>query len=131
MGGMVEVKLAKLAQSKSQNAVIKRFADRMLLDHGKANAELARIAKSKGFDVPTSLNSPDEGMVAQAAAKSGKEFDDWYSSHMLVEHEKAVALFESATQTPDADLAAFARKTLPTLKEHQQMAQALPGGSLP
>ena len=127
MGALAEVELAKLARSKSQNATIRSFADRMIRDHGKANTELAAIARRKGFDVPTSLNSQDEDVVKEGAARSGMQFDAWYASRMVIEHEKAVALFESATMSADADLAAFARKTLPTLREHQQMAAKLPG----
>jgi len=43
-------------------------------------------------------------------------------------HNKDVAAFEKeSTKGGDPDLKAFATKTLPTLKEHQQMAKALPG----
>lgn len=42
-------------------------------------------------------------------------------------HEKAVALFESAAQTPQVndDLRQFAASSLPKLKEHKDMAHAL------
>ena len=43
-----------------------------------------------------------------------------------MDHNKAIALFESATKASDPDLAGFAKKTLPTLKEHKQMAEKLP-----
>jgi predicted outer membrane protein len=38
-----------------------------------------------------------------------------------------VALFQSATKSTDPELAAFAKKTLPTLTEHKHMASGLPG----
>jgi hypothetical protein len=38
-----------------------------------------------------------------------------------------VALFQAGTKTSDPDLAAFAKKTLPTLQEHKHMAGDLPG----
>ena len=42
-------------------------------------------------------------------------------------HDKAVALFEAASQAPQmpAQLKEFAAATLPTLKEHDEMAHAL------
>ena len=43
-GGMKEVELGKLASQKASNADVKAFANRMVEDHGKTNAELARIA---------------------------------------------------------------------------------------
>lgn len=131
LGGMTEVELAKLAQSKSQDPKIKSFADRMVKDHGKANTELAGIAKGKGLDVPSSLDAEHQGMVKEMSGKSGSDFDAAYSKHMVMDHAKTIALFNGATQNSDPDLAAFAKKTLPTLKEHKQLADALPGASHP
>jgi hypothetical protein len=47
---------------------------------------------------------------------------------MLSDHTKDVSEFEKqSTKGTDADLKAFAAKTLPTLQEHLQLARALPG----
>ena len=122
LGELAGIELAKLAQSKSQDAGIKRFAARVLEDHNAAHAELAAIAKRKRMDVPTSLVYEDEEKVKQADEKSGAEFDAWYRQQMITESQKAVALFQAATKMEDAGLAAFARKTLPILEEQQRMA---------
>ncbi len=45
---------------------------------------------------------------------------------MVMDHNKAIALFESATKTLDPELAGFAKKTLPTLQKHRQLAEKLP-----
>lgn len=59
---------------------------------------------------------------------SGADFDRAYSKMMLSDHQKDVSAFEKqSTKGADADLKAFAGKTLPTLQEHLQMARALPG----
>ena len=125
LGGMTEIELAKLARSKSQDAGILSFAGRMLKDHDALHRELSAIAKRKRLDVPTSLVYEDEQMVKQAAEKSGAEFDAWYARQMITEHQKAIALFQGAAKMQDAELSAFAKKTLPTLDEHQRMAIAL------
>ena len=45
-------------------------------------------------------------------------------SHMVEDHEKDVAEFDKAsTSATDADLKAWAGRTLPTLKEHLEMAK--------
>ena len=125
LGGLTEIELAKLAQSKSQDASIRSFAGRLLKDREALHRELAAIAKRNRLDVPTSLDYEDEQMVKQAAAKSGAQFDAWYARQMITEQQKAIALFQGAAKMPDADLAAFAKKTLPVLDEHQRMAIAL------
>jgi putative membrane protein len=125
--GMTEVELGKIALQKSQNAEVRDFAQRMVADHGKANEELASLAKQKGIDAPKKLDAEHQAMVKKLQSTDGTAFDAEYSRHMNMDHSKAISLFEAAAQSPDADLARFAKKTLPTLKEHKQMAQKLPG----
>ena len=49
---------------------------------------------------------------------------------MVKDHEKDVAEFEEeAKDGSDADVKAWANKTLPTLKKHLEMAKAAPGAS--
>lgn len=123
--GMTEVELGKLALEKSQNADVRNYAQRMVQDHGKNNAELESLAKSKNLEVPKALDSEHEAKVQQLGDKSGAAFDAAYAQHMAMDHDKAVALFEGASKANDAELAGFARKTLPVLEEHKQMAKSL------
>ncbi len=125
--GMTEVELGKVALEKSQNPEVRNFAQRMVTDHGKANSELATLAKQKGIDAPKKLDAEHEAMVKNLKAKDGASFDSEYSHHMNMDHSKAISLFEAASKSPDKDLAGFAKKTLPTLKEHKEMAGKLPG----
>jgi putative membrane protein len=129
LGGMTEVEVAKLVSSKTQNPEIRAFAQKMVKDHSAANQELAALAKSKGLPVPASLDAEHKAVIQKLSAKSGTDFDAAYSQQMKADHEKTIALFEGATKSSDLDLAAFAKKTLPTLKEHQHLADALPGAS--
>jgi len=124
--GMTEVELGKIALNKSQNAEVRSFAQRMVTDHGKANQELAKIAESKGIEAPTKLDSQHQAMVKNLSAKDGAAFDSEYSHHMKMDHSKALALFEAESKASDPDLAKFATKTLPTLKEHKELASKLP-----
>jgi putative membrane protein len=55
----------------------------------------------------------------QAAA----DVDRAYMTHMVADHKKDIAEFErEASSGQDADLKAFAAKTLPTLREHLKLA---------
>jgi putative membrane protein len=125
--GMTEVELGKIALGKTKNAEVRDFAQRMVKDHGKANQELASIAKTKGIDPPKTLDASHKEMVKKLQSEEGDAFDLEYSRHMNMDHDKAIELFEAASKSADADLAGFAKKTLPTLKEHKEMASKLPG----
>jgi putative membrane protein len=123
--GMTEVQLGKLALSKSNNNDVKHFAQQMVQDHGKANTELAGIAKAKGLDVPTQLDAEHQAMLKTLSGKSGSAFDSAYAANMASDHTKAIALFQTAAKSGDRELAGFAKKTLPTLQEHKRMADSL------
>ena len=127
LDGMTEVEAGKIALNKSQDPDIRKFAQRMVTDHTKANAELASIAKTKGIEAPKMLDAEHKAMVDSFRVKTGAEFDAAYAEHMNMDHSKAISLFEGAAKSSDADLAGFAQKTLPTLKEHKEMAEKLPG----
>lgn len=125
-GGMTEVELAKLALQKSSQSDVKAFATRMLTDHGKANDELKVVAKRNDLKVPPSLDARHKAIVDGFRGKSGTDFDTAYAQQMVKDHHETIALFEGAAQSGNADIAAFSRKTLPTLKQHDDMAQELP-----
>jgi putative membrane protein len=125
--GMAEIEAGNIALAKSQDPQIRSFAERMVADHGTVNSELASLAKTKGIEAPVHLDSDHRAVLDSLQAKSGPDFDAAYSQHMKMDHTKAIALFEGASRSADADFAGFARKTLPTLKEHKQLAAGLPG----
>lgn len=128
MAGLAEVQMGNLALQKASSADVKAFAQRMVTDHSKANAELAQFATTKGLALPTELEGDPEKAMEHLTSLSGADFDKAYMDHMVADHEKAVADFEKAsTSTTDADLKAWAGKTLPTLKEHFQLAKDVRG----
>ena len=128
VGGMAEVELGRMAQTKAQNAEVKRFAQMMIDDHSKANDELKSLATRKNFSLPTSLDAKHQSTMQKLQGMSGAEFDKAYVDNMLEDHEKDVAEFENQSQNnPDADLKAFAAKTLPTLKKHLDTIKGIHG----
>ncbi len=125
-GGMAEVKLGELASTKAQNAEVKAFAQKMVTDHGKANAELKDLAKKKNFTLPTDVSEDQKETYDELAKLSGAEFDKEYVKTMVDDHEKDVDAFqEQADDGDDADTKAFAAKTLPTLKSHLEMIKKI------
>ena len=124
--GMAEVKLATMAKDKAQNADVKKFAQKMIEDHTKANAELKELANKKNIALPADVNENQKEMADELAKLSGKEFDEKYVEMMVAAHEKSVDLFQSeADDGKNADAKAFAAKTLPTLKEHLSMIKEI------
>ena len=125
-GGMAEVALSKLAQGKAANAKVKEFANMMVTDHSKANDELMALASSKNITLPSAVGADNQAKMDELAKKSGSEFEKAYIDIMAEDHKKTVDLFEEASiNAKDADIKAFAVKTLPTLKAHLEHVNAL------
>lgn len=125
-GGMAEVELSKIAQTKAQNAEVKKFAQMMVTDHTKANGELKSLAGKKNVTLPTELNSTHKSAMEKLNSLSGTDFDKAYVDAMVTDHDDAVNLFQvEADGGTDPELKAWAGKTLPTLKSHQQMIKGI------
>ena len=128
MGGLMEVELGRVAAQKGTSDAVKQFGQRMVDDHSKANQELMNLAQGKGITLPTELDAKHRESVTKMSALTGANFDREYTKMMVSDHRKDVSEFEKeSTRGTDADLKEFATKTLPTLQEHLQMAEALPG----
>ena len=125
--GLTEIEAAKIALARSQDPGVRSFAQLRVKDHAMSNEELATLASAKGIDAPTQLDAEHRAMLDDITSKSGAEFDRKYTEHMHMSHTRAVSSFEAATHSPDAQLSGFAKKTLPTLREHQRLAEKLPG----
>jgi putative membrane protein len=125
VGGLAEVELGKLAQDKASNDKVKDFGKRMVDDHGKANEELQRVASQKNIQMPSDLDAKSKSEYDRLSKLSGLAFDRAYMDDMLKDHRTDVAEFEKATRSSDPDVKQFASQTLPTLKEHLQMAEQI------
>lgn len=125
-GGMMEVELGRVASQKASNSDVKAFAQRMVTDHTKANQKLMAIASANQLTPPASLPSDKRAEMDKLNRLSGAEFDRMYMSHMLKDHQKTIADFEKqASDGSNPSLQSFARETLPTLREHYQLAQTV------
>jgi putative membrane protein len=125
-GGMAEVELGKMASTKAQNAEVKQFGQQMTADHTRANNELKTLAAGKNVTLPTDVGAMHKATMDKLSKLSGAEFDREYVKAMVEDHEKDVAEFQKqADSGTNADVKAFAAKTLPTLKSHFEMIKAM------
>ena len=125
--GKAEVAIGKAGQEKAQNADVKKFADRVVTDHTKANEELMRIAKDAEINIPDRPAAEHANKVKHFEGDT-RNFDREFVNHMVDSHTKGVELFTKASkELKNEQLRSFAEKTLPTLKEHLAIAKRLQG----
>jgi len=124
---MFEIESSKLALQKGDETT-KAFAQQMITDHEKTSAELKALlagGKVQGNPV-TALTEDHKEEVDELAKLEGAEFNEEYIDDQVEAHEDAVDLFKRyAEEGENAELKAWAAKTLPALEHHYKMAQDL------
>lgn len=124
--GQMEIQGSKLALEKSRNETVRKFAQKMIDEHGKAAAELSALAARKQYKLPIEPSIMQKAKLKTLDVRD-ESFDDAYADTIgVTAHEDAVKLFEEASnKAKDSDVKAFATKTLPVLREHLEMARAM------
>lgn len=130
IAGLFEVESSKLALTKASDPALKAFAQMMIDDHTKANAELKSLIEGgsvKGItNVPGDLDGAHQTKMAELNALSGAAFDAKYHAAQLDGHKEAVTLFEGESMGgQDPALKDWAAQTLPRLKEHLTKIQEI------
>jgi putative membrane protein len=111
-GGMMEVEMGKMAAQNGQNADVKKFGNRMVTDHSKANSELMALAKQDGVSLP--------GAKSAGKWKSDKD----YMNMMVKDHQEDLGEFQKEAQNgTDPDVKAFAAKGAKMVSTHLKLAQ--------
>ena len=128
IGGLAEVQSAELAKTKASSAEVKSFAEHMISDHGKANDELAALAKEKGITVPTELDNAHQAKLDKLKGLSGDAFDKEYVKQQRMDHAATLKLLQDeAKNGKDPDLKSFAAKTKTVVSEHKSRIDKIGG----
>lgn len=112
-GGNMEVQWGQWAAQNGQNADVKKFGNRMVADHSKANNQLTALAQKKNV-----------------AIKSEKIKGKWtsdkdYMAMMVKDHQEDWAEFQAeAKNGSDPDLKKWAGDFSKVIQDHLKMAKA-------
>ncbi len=117
--GMAEVVMGQLAQREASSPEVKALGEMLEKDHSKANDQLKSLAQKKGMTLPGDMGAAKMASIVALGFLEGHEFDMMFLDMCQMDHEKAVDMFKSTAQSDsDADIKAFAAKTLRTLEDH-------------
>jgi putative membrane protein len=116
-----ELHLLALAQKKATSKEIKINAKRMEADHKKMDDEVNAYAAKHGISVNIDNNDVDNTLDNNA---TGADWDRNWVNKMVDDHEKILNKFEDfQDDATDAELKTMITNTLPTLRNHLQMAK--------
>ena len=106
----IDIDAAKVAQSKSSNAEVKKFAATMITDHSAVNAQASALAKKLGVTpkdnaVSQSLVKGADEAKAKVASLKGKDFDKAYMEREVAYHQAVIDALDSllipTTENPE------------------------------
>ena len=125
---LAEVEAGKLASRKAEKPEVKKFAEKMVQDHGRKLEDLKGLAEKKGVAAPNQPSGEQQAMLKKLQAASGAEFDRVYMSEMVKAHGKVLQdTRKVASEARDADLKAAAQKSAPGTEQHLKMAREIAG----
>ena len=123
-GNMAEVAMGKLATQNAQSDDVKKFGQRMVDDHSKAEQDLEGVASKNNWTLPQDVSAQQKAEQQKMEKMNGAAFDRAYMAMMVKDHEADVKDFQKeADKGQDPDVKSFASSTLPTLQEHLNLAK--------
>ena len=125
---MYEIQAAKIAEQKSTDPAVKKFAARMIKDHTASSNKLKALLAGGGIKatLPTDLDERRKGLLDNLSKAGPTDFDKMYVHQQVDAHDEAATLLKGFIDHGDNDaLKGFATSILPTVQEHQGMAKAL------
>lgn len=104
---------------------VRELAQRLAADHGNIGDDLKTIARRKDVQLPATLDPPGQRALDDLGGSRAGRFDDAYLRLEIQQGQRAISLYLRAAESKDDEVRAFAQRTLPVLRSHVQMAQAL------
>ena len=120
--GLLQAKLAKMAEQKASSASVKEFGKQMTADYAKVNEDLAAAAKQAAFPRPVLLR--DHQKVVDRFRRLGKDsFDKNYMAEVVKYQDEAARLYQQEAENGRiVSLKQMASQMLPSIQQHLALA---------
>jgi putative membrane protein len=128
MANLKVIEASQMALQKSADPAVKVFAEQMIKEHRAAQEELKKVAaQQQHLSVPAAVDEDKKKELQALSSLSGAAFDRKYLETLSADHDKAVALFDAARQTPElpVDLKSYASESLTSVQAHRKTVERL------
>ena len=128
----IDVETGRLAESRSQNAEVRAFAQTMITDHTAVNEQAAALAQRLGVtpeenEVSRSLKSGAEAARTQLEPLQGEAFDRAYIDREVGYHQAVLDALDQTLipATTNEELRALLTQVRPAIAAHLDHARML------
>lgn len=126
----IDISAAKLAQKKSKNPEITKFAETMINDHQAVIDQASALVKKLGVapkdnDVSRKLLADAKKTEEALMAKSGPEFDTAYIENEVAYHKAVISAINGLLipETENQELKELLQNVLPAFNAHLEHAE--------
>lgn len=124
---MFEIESSRLALQRSQNPMVRAFAQQMIDHHSRTTAEMMAVAQQTGMAPPPPGMLPHRQAALDRLRAATTGFDAAYKREQIAAHEEALALHQNyAAQGDMPAFRDFASRTVPIIQGHLNQARGLP-----
>jgi putative membrane protein len=124
-GAIVEVESSRIAAARSRNDDVRQFARTLIAEGEATRGEIERIAQELGAPQP-SLDAASTDTIERVRQADAASLDARYLDAIINARQMAIGEVERYAQYDEsADLRAWARESLPTMRARLQEADVL------
>ncbi|HET8995147.1 MAG TPA: DUF4142 domain-containing protein [Acetobacteraceae bacterium] len=121
-----EIRVALLAEKKAESPAVKAFARLMVDDHVAVESQLASVLNRLHSNVSNGVTHEDRQDMQKLEPLHGHAFDRQFMQAQIKDHHGDIQKFHQELQsTHDGSVRAFAVTTLPMLRQHLALAEAV------
>ena len=130
-GGVNEIKLSELAETKSTNPQVKAFAHKMVVEHKALAMRMKPFADAWALTPPMGPDADHQSEYDKLSGLSGADFDKEYLNVMEKDHHDALDLFnEEAKTTTDMKFKTAVMHGQSVVAAHTHIADSLGSKSM-
>ena len=132
VANLIDIDNAKIAQERSKDTDVLKFAETMASDHKAVIEQAAALVKKLGVTpkdnaVSQQLQTDADKAGDMLRSKSGAAFDKAYIDHEVAYHKAVIGAVENLLipETENAELKELLQNVVPALQAHLEHAQML------
>lgn len=120
-----EIALGRLAIRRAASAEVRAFARLLVADHGRSRQLALDLARPGGVTEPMDTSAQAQAELGRLRALSGRAFDREFVRYIAADHRMIVHDYRAEAARRQGRASRLAQLTVPTLRKHLRMAQAL------
>ena len=131
--GTMEIKLARMAYSRTEILALKEMTADIIEDRQIAQDQLEDVAHAFGWKIPSKLKADHQDKIDQMKDVAKGDFEEMYLNHIIEDHKKDIDdymdAFEKGEETySDSNtkkLLKWINETIYTIEEHMEEAKEI------